>query len=60
MEANLDPSSPLPGRGGSISSFFVGFWSRRVEANKAPRCRCGIPAVEISRRRRSPTTVTFV
>ncbi|KAF3503542.1 hypothetical protein F2Q69_00045649 [Brassica cretica] len=27
--------------GGSFRSVFTGFWSRRVEACKAPRCRLG-------------------
>ncbi|CAN6879682.1 unnamed protein product, partial [Brassica oleracea] len=35
------------------------FWSRRVEANKAPRCESWVATVKISRRR-SPATVSFV
>ncbi|CAG7860345.1 unnamed protein product, partial [Brassica rapa] len=38
-----DPPSPAlaSGKGVSVRFAFAGFWLRRAEASKAPRCRLG-------------------
>ncbi|CAN6875785.1 unnamed protein product, partial [Brassica oleracea var. botrytis] len=43
VEACSDPPSPALafGKGISFRFAFVGFWLRRAEASKAPRCRLG-------------------
>ncbi|KAH0927425.1 hypothetical protein HID58_019681 [Brassica napus] len=43
VEASADPPSPAlaSGKGVSVRFAFAGFWLRRAEASKAPRCRLG-------------------
>ncbi|CDY31999.1 BnaC06g15770D [Brassica napus] len=43
VEACSDPLSPALAYGKGVSSrfAFAGFWLRRAEASKAPRCRLG-------------------
>ncbi|KAH0920562.1 hypothetical protein HID58_020580 [Brassica napus] len=43
VKASADPPSPAlaSGKGVSLRFAFAGFWLRRAEASKAPRCRLG-------------------
>ncbi|CAH8390460.1 unnamed protein product [Eruca vesicaria subsp. sativa] len=58
--AYSDPPSSLqsPGREASVSFAVAGFWSRRGEAFKAPRCRLGFEGLQSRRRSRCITDGT--